>query len=207
MKDGTTPSRVSLARPCHKLFGLTFESSRLCSVYNGCESTPGHPGLTRKTDRLAAMGRPHLYSMYTRYPMRDLIALRPNVCARRQDASPERLNFNHASTESLFNAVQKQYGNSHLLKLTLPSPPPLGIPSPTLLPRLPNNPETSGPDAPQPQAQAESFTIKMIETDLASTAKFVRELAVESLIPWMGKCVLEWNEAVSIPFAPLSLMA
>ena len=47
----------------------------------------------------------------------------------------------------------------------------------------------------------------MIETDLASTAKFVRELAVESLIPWMGKCVLEWNEAVSIPFAPLSLRA
>jgi len=112
--------------------------------------------------------------------------------------------FNYASTESLFNAVKKQYANSHLLKLTLPSPPPPGVPSPALPPQLPNNPETSGPDAPQPRAQTELFTIKMIETDLASTAKFVRELAVESLIPWMGKCVLEWNEAVSVPFVPLS---
>ncbi|KAF9650034.1 hypothetical protein BDM02DRAFT_3185724 [Thelephora ganbajun] len=100
-------------------------------------------------------------------------------------------------TESLFNAVKKQYNNSHLLKLTLPSPPPSGVPSPALLPQLPNNSEVSGPDAPQPQTQTESFTIKMIETDLASTAKFVRELAVESLIPWMGKWVLEWNEAYS----------
>ena len=45
----------------------------------------------------------------------------------------------------------------------------------------------------------------MVETDLASTAKFVRELAVESLIPWMGKCVLEWNEAVSRSFGPLGV--
>ena len=150
------------------------------------------------------MGRPHISPLHTRHPMRDLIALRPNVCERRQDTSFERLNFNFASTESLFNAVKKQYGNSHLLKLTLPSPPPSGVPSPALPPRLPNNPEISGPDAPQPRAQAESFTIKMIETDLASTAKFVRELAVESLIPWMGKCVLEWNEAVSRLFSPLA---
>ena len=145
--------------------------------------------------------------MYTRYPMRDLVALGPNVCAHRQNTSPERLNFNYASTESLFNAVKKQYGNSHLLKLTLPSPPPSGVPSPALLPRLPNDSETSGPDTPPPRIQAESFIIKMIEADLESTAKFVRELAVESLIPWMGKCVLEWNEAVSIPFAPPSLRA
>jgi len=153
------------------------------------------------------MGRPHVYSMYARYPMRDLIALGPNVCAHRQNTSPERLNFNYASTESLFNAVKKQYGNSHLLKLTLPSPPPSGVPSPALPPRLPNNPETSGPDAPPPPTKAESFTIKMIEADLESTAKFVRELAVESLIPWMGKCILEWNEAVSVPFAPPNLRA
>ena len=44
----------------------------------------------------------------------------------------------------------------------------------------------------------------MIETDLESTAKFVRELAVESLIPWMGKCILEWNEAVRRSFITLS---
>ena len=137
--------------------------------------------------------------------MRDFIALGPNVCAHRRGTGLERLNFNYASTESLFNAVQKQYGNSHLLKLTLPNPPPPGVPSPVLPPRLPNNPDTAGPDAPQPRAQPESFTIRMIEADLAATAKFVRELAVECLIPWMGKCVLEWNEAVSFPFILLSL--
>ena len=134
--------------------------------------------------------------------MRDLIAVRSNVCVHRKDASLERLNFNYASTESLFNAVKKQYTNSHLLKLTLPGPPPPGVPSPALLPRLPNDSETSGPDIPQPRAHDEPFAIKMIETDLASTARFVRELAVESLIPWMGKCILEWNETVSHPFTP-----
>jgi len=151
------------------------------------------------------MGRPHVPSLHAHYPMRDF-ALRPNVCVYHEDAGFERLNFNYASTESLFNAVKKQYSNTHLLKLTLPGPPPSGVPSPALLPRLPNNPETSRPDAPQPRTYAETFTIKMIETDLAATAKFVRELAVESLIPWMGKCVLEWNEAVSCPFASWGLI-
>ena len=121
------------------------------------------------------------------------------------DVNHKALNFDYDSTESLFNAVNNQYGNSHLLKLALLSPPPSGVPSPTPLPRLPNDPETSESDAPRPQAQVESSDIKMIETDLASTAKFVRELAVDSLIPWMGKCILEWNEAVSCPFAPLGL--
>jgi hypothetical protein len=148
------------------------------------------------------MGRPRISSLHTHYPMRHLIALRPNVCAHCRYITLEKLNFNYASTESLFNAVKKQYGNSHLLKLTLPSPPPSGVPSPTLLPRLPNDSESSGPGTPQPRTQDESFIVKMIETDLESTAKFVRELAVESLIPWMGKCVLEWNEAVSRPFTP-----
>jgi len=129
--------------------------------------------------------------------MWDLIAFGSNVCTHDVKSGLEKLNFNYASTESLFNAVNKQYGNSHLLKLALPSPPPSGVPSPVLLPRLPNNPETAGPETPQLRAQeVESFEIKMIETDLESTARFVRELAVESLVPWMGKCVLEWNEAV-----------
>lgn len=134
--------------------------------------------------------------------MWNLITLGSNVCVRGGDASLKKLNYSYASTESLFNAVKKQHGNSHLLKLTLPSPPPAGVPSPALLPRLPGNPDTTGPDTPQMRIQAESFNIKMIETDLESTAKFVRELVVESLIPWMGKCILEWNEAVSDLFTP-----
>jgi len=185
------------------LFGSTSEPSRLCRVYSGCESTTGPPGPTRKTDRITAMGRPHLSLLHTHYPMRNLVALRSNVCVHPQDTGLEKLNFNHASTESLFNAVKKQYSNSHLLKLTLPGPPPPGVPSPALLPRLPNNPETSRPDAHQSRTQDEHPTIRMAETDLASTAKFVRELVVESLLPWMGKCVLEWNEAVSRLSPPL----
>lgn len=189
------------------LFGSTSKPSRLCRVYGRCESTAGPSGLACKTDRHAAMGRPHLSSLHAHYPMWDLITLRPNVCVHRRDTSLERLNFNHASTESLFNAVKKQYSNSHLLKLTLPSPPPPGVPSPALLPRLPNNPETSQPDEHQSQTHDEVPTIRMTETDLASTAKFVRELVVESLLPWMGKCVLEWNEAVCRLLSPLGLRA
>ena len=116
----------------------------------------------------------------------------------------ERLNFDYFSTELLFNAIKKQYANSYLLKFSLPSPPPSGVPSLTLLPRLPNDSETSEPDASLPRAQSESSTVKMIETDLEPTAKFVRELAVESLIPWMGKCILEWDEAVRRSFITLS---
>ena len=186
----------------HEPVCLTSYPSRIRRVHNGRKSTSGSSGPPHQTDRLAAMGGSHVPSLYAHYSMRYHIALGPNVCANHSDANPRGLNFNHASTESLFNAVKKQHGNSHLLKLALPSPPPPGVPSPSLLPRLPNNPETSGPDAPQPRTQAESFDLRMIETDLASTAKFVREFAVESLIPWMEKCIREWNEAVSCPFAP-----
>ena len=31
-------------------------------------------------------------------------------------------------------------------------------------------------------------------------AKFVREFVVQSLIPWMERCVVEWNEAVRFHF-------
>ena len=89
------------------------------------------------------MGGPHMYSLHARYPTRDLIdiALRPDVCAHYEDASFFflRLNFNYASTESLFNAAKEQYSNSHLPELALPSLSPPGVPSPALLPRLPNN--------------------------------------------------------------------
>ena len=182
-----------------------FYSSHLCCVHNSRKSSPGSPGLTRETDRPAAVGGSHLSSLYTRYPMRSLVALGSNVCIHYTDTNLMDQNSNYTSTESLFNAVKKQYGNSYLLKLALPSPPPSGGPSHAPFPRLPNNFETSGPDTPQLPAQTESFNINLIEADLESTAQFVRELAVESLIPWMGKCISEWNEAVSCPFTPLSL--
>lgn len=39
--------------------------------------------------------------------------------------------------------------------------------------------------------------IRMCEIDIQETARFVREFVTMSLIPWMEKCVVEWNENVS----------
>jgi hypothetical protein len=39
-------------------------------------------------------------------------------------------------------------------------------------------------------------TLRMEEKDIQQTARFTREFLVMSLIPWMEKCVVEWNEAV-----------
>jgi hypothetical protein len=36
----------------------------------------------------------------------------------------------------------------------------------------------------------------MAETDIQQTARFTREFVVMSLVPWMEKCALEWNENV-----------
>ena len=36
----------------------------------------------------------------------------------------------------------------------------------------------------------------MCDADIQETARFVREFVTMSLVPWMEKCVLEWNETV-----------
>ena len=36
----------------------------------------------------------------------------------------------------------------------------------------------------------------MEEKDIQQTARFTREFLVMSLIPWMEKCVVDWNENV-----------
>lgn len=188
--------KLRLLNLIHRLINLLLQSSspcprqpqihfRLFRTYTQDRSTCHH-GWTPRTFVV--------HSLFNAAPHRSRTQC---MCTPHKDANLKGLSFNHVRTESLYNAVKKQHGNSHLLKLALPSPPPSGVPSAAILPRLPNIPENSGPDTPQLQAQAESFDIKMIETDSESTAKFVRELVVESLIPWMGRCILEWNEAVS----------
>jgi len=42
----------------------------------------------------------------------------------------------------------------------------------------------------------------MAEGDIQQTARFAREFVVMSLVPWMEKCVLEWNENVSTNSVP-----
>lgn len=113
---------------------------------------------------------------------------------------------------ALFNAVKKQYGlNTFLLQLKLPSPPPPPVPVPASLPRLPSVQKQDGiptsklqlsPD-PVVSPPLENGTTRppsaicMCDSDIQETARFVREFVTTSLIPWMEKCVVEWNEAVS----------
>ncbi|KAF8973873.1 ER-golgi trafficking TRAPP I complex 85 kDa subunit-domain-containing protein [Flammula alnicola] len=107
---------------------------------------------------------------------------------------------------ALFNAVKKQFGlHSYLLPLGLPRTPPPPVPVPALLPRLPPPPS---PDSPPQQDQSAPTsphtpgsptilnTLRMEERDIQQTARFTREFVVMSLVPWMEKCVIEWNENV-----------
>lgn len=118
---------------------------------------------------------------------------------------------------ALFNAVKKQYGfNSYLLSLTMPTPAPQPVPVPALMPKLPPLPNGDSPHRPA-QSRNPSFleatspaitpgdspplantfnSLRMVETDIQETAKFAREFTVMSLVPWMEKCVAEWNENV-----------
>ncbi|KAF9015517.1 ER-golgi trafficking TRAPP I complex 85 kDa subunit-domain-containing protein [Cyathus striatus] len=110
---------------------------------------------------------------------------------------------------ALLNAVKKQFGlHTYLLPLNLPSPPPSPVPVPALLPRLPPPPppdssttytSTEPPESPNRPGTPVSVlnTLCMEEGDIQQTARFTREFVIMSLVPWMEKCVLEWNEAFS----------
>jgi hypothetical protein len=102
---------------------------------------------------------------------------------------------------ALVNAVKKQYGlHTYLLHLKLPSPAPPPVPVPALFPRLPSASAAEGEEANQQAAQrglpVSHGAIRMCDTDIQETARFVREFVTMSLIPWMEKCVLDWNETV-----------
>jgi hypothetical protein len=51
-----------------------------------------------------------------------------------------------------------------------------------------------------PGAAYEPNTLRMNEQDIQQTAKFVREFVSMSLVPWMEKCVADWNENVTPSF-------
>jgi ER-Golgi trafficking TRAPP I complex 85 kDa subunit len=71
-------------------------------------------------------------------------------------------------------------------------PPP---PSPDAPP--PHNPMT--PVAPTTATHPTTLTtLSMEEKDIQQTARFTREFLVMSLVPWMEKCVVDWNENVSL---------
>lgn len=101
----------------------------------------------------------------------------------------------------MFNAVKKQYGlHSYLLPLALPTPLPPPVPVPALIPRLPPPPSDEDTKYTDSNAKASPGTplntLRMGEDDIQHTARFTREFLVQSLIPWMEKCVNDWNEVV-----------
>jgi ER-Golgi trafficking TRAPP I complex 85 kDa subunit len=108
--------------------------------------------------------------------------------------------YNVYRAGALFNAVKKQFGlHSYLLCLNLPKPSPKPIPVPALIPRLPSPPSS---DSPPPENVTSTHpttlnTLSMEENDIQQTARFTREFLVMSLIPWMEKCVVDWNENVT----------
>ncbi|KAF5385469.1 hypothetical protein D9757_005398 [Collybiopsis confluens] len=100
---------------------------------------------------------------------------------------------------ALYNAVKKQYGlHSYLLPLDMPNPPPAPVPVPTSKPRLPSAGsdylDVTNQSSSRTGSQSTINTLRMNEKDIQQTAKFTREFLVMSLIPWMEKCVLDWNE-------------
>ncbi|KAJ7932534.1 ER-golgi trafficking TRAPP I complex 85 kDa subunit-domain-containing protein [Mycena leptocephala] len=120
---------------------------------------------------------------------------------------PQNSPFSDEEAGALFNAVKKQFGlHSYLLPLALPSPPPPPVPVPALIPRLPPPPSSDSPElspatVPPPTPNIPTAgalnTLRMSETDIQQTARFTREFLVMSLVPWMEKCVVEWNENFS----------
>ena len=85
-----------------------------------------------------------------------------------------------------------------------PTPAGLAVPntpralmSPIPIPRSPG-PSVLAPGQRDGAAQtpASGYAIRLSEGDIQQTGKFVREFVVMSLITWMEKCVMEWNENV-----------
>jgi hypothetical protein len=105
-------------------------------------------------------------------------------------------------SQALLNATKKQYGaHAHLIPWSLSTP---SATSPFIppLPRLPPPPSATI-DTPA-RHQLDDLPevvgrdgVHMADEDLQSTSRFVREFATQSLIPWMERNVIEWNEAVS----------
>lgn len=94
---------------------------------------------------------------------------------------------------ALLNAVKKQFGlNTHLLQLpSLHDQTTFEVPIP--LPQLPSISSHTNQKPPS----AHTLSLVMSELDAQNTSRFVREFATMALIPWMERCVADWNEAVS----------
>ncbi|EJD55548.1 hypothetical protein AURDEDRAFT_155791 [Auricularia subglabra TFB-10046 SS5] len=115
----------------------------------------------------------------------------PNILRYTLIVHTPRSTLNDEECLALFNAAKRQYGlHAHFLSLRF-GQPANPVPLFTLPPRLPLAGAASLPDVP------EVHELRMSPEDLQHTGKFVREFVVMSLIPWMERCVLDWNENFS----------
>ncbi|KAI6031618.1 ER-golgi trafficking TRAPP I complex 85 kDa subunit-domain-containing protein [Pisolithus microcarpus] len=116
----------------------------------------------------------------------------------------------HPSTSALsdeeyrrrcLTAVKKQYGvHVYLLPLILPSPPPSPVSIPHLPPQLPPPPlDMEQHDINGNLTSTLSNTRESLacEAQFTENVRFTREFVVMSLVPWMERCVIEWNEVYS----------
>ena len=60
-----------------------------------------------------------------------------------------------------------------------------------------NTPDSSITGSKSKSTPGDANTLRMNEQDIQQTAKFVREFVSMSLVPWMEKCVVDWNENVT----------
>ncbi|KAI1793952.1 ER-golgi trafficking TRAPP I complex 85 kDa subunit-domain-containing protein [Ganoderma leucocontextum] len=87
-------------------------------------------------------------------------------------------------------------GGLHTPGLTPPRPPPSPVPRNPGPPPLANK----RADDPPPSTPAEDYTgstLTLSQDDILQIGRFVREFVTMSLVPWMEKCVVEWNESFS----------
>ncbi|RPD64974.1 hypothetical protein L227DRAFT_571426 [Lentinus tigrinus ALCF2SS1-6] len=84
-------------------------------------------------------------------------------------------------------------GSSLMPGLTPPRPPASPMPRQPGPPPLTNKPTESS----QLPAGYQGSTISLTQDDIQQIGRFVREFVTMSLVPWMEKCVVEWNESYS----------
>ncbi|KAH7345279.1 ER-golgi trafficking TRAPP I complex 85 kDa subunit-domain-containing protein [Rhizoctonia solani] len=108
--------------------------------------------------------------------------------------------LNMDESQALLNAVKKQHGaHTHLMCWSLSgssSTSPF-VPPPPQLPPPPNG-VTETPRDHRLESLNEGMggqSMALGNDDLQTTSRFVREFVTQSLIPWMERNVIEWNEA------------
>ena len=90
-----------------------------------------------------------------------------------------------------------------------PQPNTNGLLNPGVVPPRPPASPVPGYQAPPPLANKDSpataapadysgNTLRLTQDDIHQIGRFVREFVTMSLIPWMEKCVVDWNENVRV---------